>query len=349
MIGSIFLKVSSKLLSKKFIAMHPKIKIWIFWTFSILQINGCNHIQTLNEEKIKLYEINNKESKNLNNLLNSYQKNILENYLISGKKFKHRIIKKKSDHNTSNFSKILHVYLGGDGNTWMNQHLVSKKPDPKKVLALDLYLKDENNSGVYLGRPCHFVDQKECHYHFWTFGRYHPEVISSMVMALENYIQGKKIDKIRLIGYSGGAAIAALMLTFIHQEAALNSALLNNIKFDLVTIAGNLNPRAWVEYHGYLPLTLSLDPMFPEKKLSNQRQNLTEVDKTFQIKSGLHFAGEKDSNILPKMVSSYTKKFNHKIIILPEYNHQCCWIENWPILLDNYIEDRDFLITPNLN
>lgn len=49
-------------------------------------------------------------------------------------------------------------------------------------------------------------------------------------------------DTVQLVGYSGGGALVIGMTTCTHRLAAIT------------TIAGNLIPAAWIQYHGYTRL-----------------------------------------------------------------------------------------------
>ena len=88
---------------------------------------------------------------------------------------------------------------------------------------------------------------------------------------------------------------------------------------ELITVAGNLDHRAWTACHHLPPLTGSLNPV-------NEREALQRVHQW-------HFVGGKDRVIPPHLVESFAAMFTvdsqPKVHVEPTYDHHCCWVENW--------------------
>ncbi|ADE14003.1 conserved hypothetical protein [Nitrosococcus halophilus Nc 4] len=213
--------------------------------------------------------------------------------------------------------KTLHVYLDGDGSPWIKRRWISRDPTPRNPLALRLMAQDTVPS-VYLGRPCYhgLARDPPCTPQLWTYGRYSPQVVESMAVALAHVLATGNFSELVLIGYSGGGALAMLLAERFSQTAAV------------VTIAGNLNPAAWAQHHGYTPLWDSINP--------SQQPPLNPA--IFQ----LHLLGERDQNILPPMVRSAVSRQKHaKLHLLADFDHICCWKAIWPSVLAA-LRSRDY-------
>ena len=71
-----------------------------------------------------------------------------------------------------------------------------------------------------------------------------------MALALTQWLKHHSARQIVFIGYSGGGTLATLLVEHFPQTRAV------------VTIAGNLDVKAWTEYHNYEPLFLSINGEF---------------------------------------------------------------------------------------
>jgi hypothetical protein len=91
----------------------------------------------------------------------------------------------------------------------------------------------------------------------------------------------------------------------------------------LITVAGNLDHRAWTRWHKISPLSESLNPADAWRELQAVRQ--------------LHLVGADDSVIPPAIVSSYVQHFpagaKPGMRIIDGFDHHCCWAEQWPALM----------------
>ncbi|MGJ0486949.1 MAG: alpha/beta fold hydrolase [Methylomicrobium sp.] len=204
----------------------------------------------------------------------------------------------------------LHVYLDGDGSPWIRHRWISDNPTPRNPLVLNLIGMDPVPS-VYLGRPCYhgFGNQPPCTPELWTDRRYSKIVIDSMTAALQRLFESFHPHKIVLIGFSGGGALAMLIAEHLDKIDGI------------VTVAGNLNHKAWTDRHRYSPLTGSENPaMHPPLP-----------GRIFQ----LHLAGEKDTNIPPDLVRpAVLRQPTAKLMVMPDADHDCCWEKHWPYVLE---------------
>lgn len=210
---------------------------------------------------------------------------------------------------------ILHVYIEGDGFAWVTRHQPSRNPTPIDPVAFQLAVLDSQDA-VYLARPCQYIAvyERECDQRYWTSGRFAPEVIDAMDEAITLLKRKSGHGKLVLIGYSGGGAIAALV-------AARRADVMH-----LVTVAGNLDHKAWARLHAIPELRGSLNPSDYGSKLAGVRQT--------------HFVGQRDSVVPVEVYRSYRAALpddaNIVMKIVPDADHGCCWESVWPELLRGF-------------
>ena len=212
-------------------------------------------------------------------------------------------------------SDTLVVYIEGDGMAWVNRSRPALNPSPRNPMALQLALQHPNNNAVYLARPCQYVDNgRHCRQAWWTNQRFAPEVVAATDEAISQLKQRYHSQRIILVGYSGGGAIAALV------------AARRNDVVQLVTVAGNLDHRYWTDQARLSPLIGSLNPADYAQYLKNTPQ--------------WHFVGAQDKIVALTVAQSYREYFpaNSPIIIetIDNYDHSCCWAEQWPALVEQW-------------
>lgn len=205
---------------------------------------------------------------------------------------------------------VLTVYIEGDGFAWRTPRHPSSDPTPIDPMALRLALAHPSSQVAYLARPCQYVGTQACTTRDWTGGRFSEELVAASDLALTSLKHQADAETLILVGYSGGGAVASLL------------AARRNDVIRLVTVAGNLDHRAWTEAHGIDPLSASLNP-------ADQIDRLNHIPQ-------LHFVGGRDEIVPVAVIDAFTERFapNHrpKVIIEPEFDHHCCWAESWPRL-----------------
>jgi len=216
--------------------------------------------------------------------------------------FEHLVIE------NNKISHSLHIYIEGDGIPWRTRTTISKDPTPNNPLALKLMSLDSSRA-IYLGRPCYFGlhNAKYCSPKQWTSGRYGENIITSMESVIRRYNKRNNIKEFVLIGYSGGGVIATL----------LSERFKSIVPY--ITIASNLDIDKWTDLHGYSPLIYSLNPAKTDLKNG---------------KRGIHLIGAHDTNVPPQVISDFVKSSNGKIVVYNNYDHLCCWIDNWQRILN---------------
>lgn len=207
----------------------------------------------------------------------------------------------------------LTVYIEGDGLAWLSRSQASADPTPRNPVALQLALRHPEGAAVYLARPCQYAgaeDQTNCRRHFWTDGRFAPEVIEASNQAVSDLMQRFGAARLVLVGYSGGGAVAALVAARRRDVVRL------------VTVAGNLDHRAWTDMHHVPALKGSLNPADIWEALVAIPQR--------------HFVGGRDEVVSRDVAASYVSRFpadrRPALLTLPDFNHVCCWVERWPAI-----------------
>jgi hypothetical protein len=204
-------------------------------------------------------------------------------------------------------SKVLHVYLEGDGLLWVSPTQTSADPTPGRALMLELMRRDSSPS-LYLGRPCYngHAQDPGCSPLLWTDRRYAPEIVQAMAEALAVFLRKNPFSGLVFIGHSGGGAIALLL------AQRFPSTLVT------LTVAGNADIDLWAIYHGYSPLEGSLNP----------------ADFADGTAAEIHLLGGKDPIIPPALfIPALQKRRNARIEIVEIFDHVCCWESLWPKIL----------------
>lgn len=209
----------------------------------------------------------------------------------------------------------LSIYIEGDGLAWIDAATPSFDPTPLDPLALRLALRDPAGAAVYLARPCQYVagaERRGCEAKYWTGHRFSPEVIDATSLAVDSLKGRFGAHRLVLVGYSGGGAVAALIAAGRRDVARL------------VTIAGNLDHRAWTSEYRLAPLSGSLNP-------ADAWQALAGIPQT-------HYVGGKDRSVGESVARAYAARFppdkRPPVIVVPDFDHHCCWADRWPALFD---------------
>lgn len=203
----------------------------------------------------------------------------------------------------------LTIYLEGDGFAWLNSLQPSPDPTPLDPLALRLALAQPDGNAAYLGRPCQYlgVTQQPCQQRFWTDARFAEDVVHSLNLGLDQLKASAGAQRLVLVGYSGGGALA-LLLAARREDVAR-----------VVTVAGNLDHAAWTRHHRVSPLLGSLNP-------ATFRSALTGLEQ-------LHLVGEQDQVMPPQLAEDFVDGYPHghhaQVRVLPGYDHHCCWANDW--------------------
>ena len=207
----------------------------------------------------------------------------------------------------------LSVYIEGDGPAWRSRTVPSSDPTPHQALGLALAAVDPAANVVYLARPCQFTPMQanpRCDKAYWTHKRFAEEVVVAMNQAVTHYAAQVPGQRIHLIGYSGGGALAVLIAARRHDVASLR------------TVAGNLDHAEVNRLH----------------HVSAMPESLNAIDVAGQVASipQLHFSGADDSVVPPVIAQRFVSATASRCArsqIVPGMNHEGDWAKLWSGLL----------------
>lgn len=205
-------------------------------------------------------------------------------------------------------AEILTVYLEGDGAAWPGRWTPPADPTPDRGLVLDMAIADPGGQVAYLARPCQYLDAAAlaaCSPRNWTSGRYSAPVLAMLDEALEELKRASGTTRLRLVGYSGGGVLAALLSTRRRDVERL------------LTVAAPLRVAAWTAHHGLTSLE-GLDPDSEEGRTP----------------PAVHFVGERDEVVPVDIPAPYARRRGARLVVVPGFDHHCCWARDWPRLLE---------------
>ncbi len=215
-------------------------------------------------------------------------------------------------------SPVLHLYLEGDGRAWARRNRLAADPTPRDPVALELAARDPHPAVAWLARPCQYTRERDpaCEPRYWSSHRYAEEVITSLDRAIDRLKArlGMPRAHLLLIGYSGGGQVAALLAARRKDVAGL------------LTVAANLDHAAWTTWHGDTPLSGSLNAANVAPLLKGLPQR--------------HLAGGQDEVVPPAVILAFARRLGpaglERVVLIPEFDHHCCWLRDWPELLRRY-------------
>jgi len=202
-------------------------------------------------------------------------------------------------------NKQMVVYIEGDGMAWISRDQLSNNPTPVQPVALKLASVDMNKNVLYIARPCQYLwpqKMNACSSKYWSNKRGSEEVISSINQVISIVKQKQNISTIRLIGYSGGGGIAAL-ITARRQDVS-----------EFVSVSANLNYKLFTQIHNLSPMNGSIDPITAAKQIASIPQ--------------IHYVGA-DDKIIPRQIAL---SFSDKVRVINNVSHDN-WSDKWVQIL----------------
>jgi len=217
-------------------------------------------------------------------------------------------------------AEVLAVYLEGDGVAWATRSRPSADPTPRDALGWRLARADPAPQVAYLARPCQFLPPERlahCDPRLWTSARFAPEVVAATSRAIDRLRERAGSRRVRLVGFSGGGVLAALVAAGRADVA------------ELVTVAAPLDPGRWTAHHGVSPLRQSLDPLEAAERLAAIPQR--------------HFSGSRDRVVPTRLQDEFVRRVRARggevrRIEMAGFDHDCCWAERWSELLGDLPE-----------
>lgn len=208
---------------------------------------------------------------------------------------------------SSAVSPTVTVYIESDGAPWLASDLPPRDPTPIRPYVVRMASADPAPAVAYLGRPCQQLEPEQlhgCDPQWWIQARYSESVVSATNEAVSAAKARTGAQEVKLVGYSGGGTVAALVAERRDDVACL------------VTVAAPLDTEAWTQTIGVSPLSRSLNPASGAERLARVPQT--------------HFRGGKDSVVPPATGRQYLRQTpNARVIDLPRSDHDCCWADDW--------------------
>jgi len=206
-------------------------------------------------------------------------------------------------------------YIEGDGAAFSGRYRVSANPTPRKRMFINLATMDTRPNIVYVARPCQYTPMHlnpKCNMQYWTSKRLSDDSVQSINDVINSINNNHKFS---LIGYSGGGGIAVLV------------AARNSMTKDIITVAGNLDHKAFTTFHNVTPMDGSLNP----------------IDYTQQIRHipQLHLSGEKDKVVPPLIADKFVQESMSSCVKQEVYegvSHRNGWKKAWEHLLKKSID-----------
>lgn len=206
------------------------------------------------------------------------------------------------------------VYIEGDGRAWLDRYRASSDPTPTDPLVMKLASLDPSPNVAYLARPGQYPSEgaSDCDAKYWMSKRFAPEVIADMDSAVSALRDMAGAEEVCLVGYSGGAAVAALIAARRDDVIGLR------------TVAGNLDSAAVSKKNNVSPLKGSLDPIDIANKLKGLPQR--------------HFIAYNDKVVPASAAESFVEKAgdekHESITVVEGATHYSGWETRWLDLLD---------------
>ncbi|MBI3506668.1 MAG: alpha/beta hydrolase [Proteobacteria bacterium] len=209
---------------------------------------------------------------------------------------------------------FVRVYLEGDGFAWITPTQISDDPTPIDPLVLRLATSDDAPNVAYLARPCQYTRRTDprCAPIYWAGTRkFGEEIVASVDAAVSEIKRRAGADRVELVGYSGGGAIAVLVAARRTDVASIR------------TIGGNLD-HVWLHaHHGVSQLPGSLNAIDSAARTARIPQT--------------HFSGESDGVVPPEVARRYVRASGAGACvrqrIVPGATHTARWTELWRGLL----------------
>jgi hypothetical protein len=201
------------------------------------------------------------------------------------------------------------IYIEGDIQGWWPPTDPGVNPMPDDGLGLRLATIDPSPNVAYIARPCQFTSTNDpaCNTEAWSHGRYAEQIVESMNRAVDHFAVPFTQPHLNLVGYSGGAAVAAIIASRRKDIQSLR------------TIAGNLDPNGVIRYHAADANQDFVDPMPIAKRL--------------RLLPQIHYVGENDTTVPPFLAANFVaatgRSFCVKLIPVPGATHTTGWEQMW--------------------
>lgn len=221
---------------------------------------------------------------------------------------------------------------GGDEDATYLSRIITQDSTPNNPVALHLASRDHADNLIYISRPCQFRESvgadkdMECDPALWSNRRFSPEVMEAYQQALNEIKARWNITEFNLIGYDGGANIAAGLAATRSDIASLR------------TVAGNLSP----------------DMAFAKKETKLDADNIraNAIAPSLAKIPQHHFVGAGDEDVPPAIYHSFRQQMGESDCVhytmVQDADHTRGWVEKWPELLNSSVTcQSESMVDPN--
>lgn len=200
------------------------------------------------------------------------------------------------------------VYIESDGAPWRLPDEPPADPTPLKPYVMRMAIADTSQATAYVSRPCQYMSEsarRDCDSQLWMQARFGNDAVNATNGAIDQIKRDTGARAVNLVGYSGGGAMAALVAARRQDVSCL------------VTVAAPLDTDAWTDALKVSRLKLSMNPADVAGDLTQVRQS--------------HFRGLRDKLVPPPTVDRFVARSKGRATLIdkPDFDHQCCWSEEW--------------------
>lgn len=202
------------------------------------------------------------------------------------------------------------IYIEGDG-TGRPSPFRPFEPTPRTPHALRMADRDASPMVAYLARPCEYLSDANlpaCDSQHWVTERYSADVLDAMAAGVDDLKRRSGAARLRLVGYAGGGVVATMLAVNRDDVSAV------------ITVASPLALAQWLARNRLGWINPALDP-FEQRSLAGQMPTV-------------HFIGGRDDIVSPEFPVNYVHKLGGTLIYIEDFDHECCWANDWPWLLE---------------
>lgn len=193
---------------------------------------------------------------------------------------------------------ILTVVVEGDGEAHDRQGRPRADPTPRDPVGRKIARAWPGGAVAWLARPCQYVHDTACTPADWTSHRFAEPAVAAADAAVSDLMRRTGAKRVRLVGWSGGGTLAALVAARRTDVAGL------------VTVAAPLDLAAWSAWHEISPLE-GLDPArLPPPPIPQ-----------------LHLLGAFDPIVPPALARESADRLAGEggEVVVRNARHTCCW------------------------
>lgn len=195
------------------------------------------------------------------------------------------------------------LYIGRD-----SYHSEISSPESKNPVGLRLAAQDPKSNVIYLAQACQYVgNSSDCPEEYMSTKRHSAEVLLAFDTALNNIRGYHGVTKFHIVGYDGGAGIAAALAAKRDDIVSLR------------TVAGILDTQFYAHINETSFSTANINPVDIASKLKNMPQH--------------HFVGQLDQKVPPAIYHSYAQAMGSTpcsdVTLVPDADHEKGWVEQW--------------------